>query len=382
MAQAAVASRFDFSPDESPMRLLIVDDEHELLSSLQRLLLSRGICAHGVSSGQEAIDVVRKNSFDVILIDLWMPGKNGLETLEKIRELDPHVSVVTMTAMGTACTETACLRAGAHRMLTKPFSGDTLWEALVAAADATRTTRDQADDSAPRRGLILLADDHQPFREALARRLRNEGYRVDAVGTGAAAVAAWRKRRYDLALLDIHMPDGNGLETAEQIHVIDPGAAIAFMTGEATRREMGQSVRHAAGVCLSKPLDFSKIPETIGHLIEVGVRTRSRQMSYLQYEGLSTLRKGMEAAHRRFRRFRRSGGARMMLLVISVSVCLSLPVFISFDSWQKKTLADEMTDKAQRSLEEMYFEVRALLEKEKDDRATRKDSRYARRSEP
>lgn len=336
----------DFSGREAEMiRVLVVDDDPALLESTGRLLVMRGFCPHIVDSGWKAVELVERNSYDVIILDLWMPGRNGLETLEKIRDHDRDVAVIATSGMGTACTAEACQRMGVLKFLPKPVRASDLYDAVEAAAAHTRAERESAADTDARRGSVLLADDHDAFRAALAHRLRMEGFHVEEAANGEEAVASWRRRPCSLALLDVHMPRGNGIWAAEEIHSSHPEAPIAFMTGEATSRELGESSRHAAGVCLSKPLEFEKIGHTITRLIDVGERTRLRNISYEQYQSLSGLSRSMLELKRRLQKVRRSGQHRLLLALIAASTIFAIPVFALVDRIQRS----EVEEAANRS---------------------------------
>jgi len=76
------------TPHLNMHKILIVDDEAGIRESLAGILADEGYSASSTDSGEECLDVLHKDSFDVVLLDIWLPGADGLETLEKIRELD------------------------------------------------------------------------------------------------------------------------------------------------------------------------------------------------------------------------------------------------------------------------------------------------------
>jgi CheY-like chemotaxis protein len=117
-------------------RCLLVDDEPAVLSALKRLLALLGVQAHAVASGEEALVLLEHESFDLILLDLRMPGLSGIETWERIRA---RGGVVPPAVLVTAALEGESL-ANAHGMsfLAKPFDIDSL-ERLLAR---TRTHDD------------------------------------------------------------------------------------------------------------------------------------------------------------------------------------------------------------------------------------------------
>mgnify|MGYP001590223503 CR=1 FL=1 len=322
---------------EEPLRILVVDDDDGFLQAMKRLFHSSGYNTHIARDGIEAIEMARKNTYDVVCLDLWMPGRNGMETLQSLRAIHQDLPVIMVSAMGTACTQEACAKMGSFRYLQKPFGSG---EILRTIEEAARLAEDKLDSEArgANRGVILLADDHDTFRATLGRRLRGEGFIVDEASTGTGAVAAWRKRHYDLGLLDMHMPQGSGTEAAKTIHEFDPTAVLAFMTGEATQNEIDSSIHHAIGICLSKPLSFEKIAQKVTFLIDVGRRTRMRRVSFDNYESLSALSKGLHQLKHSYRKFHRTGRDKLMAFVVVASTLLSLPFLQAIDSIQRANL--------------------------------------------
>ena len=107
-------------------RILVVDDEANVVKSCVRMLQLAGFEARGVTTGAEAIDLYKENRFDLVLVDLKMPGMDGLEVLRAIREYDPSASVLIFTAYGTKESVVEALRLGAREFLEKPLDAQRL----------------------------------------------------------------------------------------------------------------------------------------------------------------------------------------------------------------------------------------------------------------
>ena len=105
-------------------RILIVDDEAPMRESLNDWLKEDGYVVGLAASGQEAIDMVQKGTWEVMLLDLKMPGMDGLETLRKVKEVSPEVEVIMMTAYATIDTAVQAMKEGAFDYLVKPFDPD------------------------------------------------------------------------------------------------------------------------------------------------------------------------------------------------------------------------------------------------------------------
>jgi DNA-binding NtrC family response regulator len=116
--------------------LLIVDDEEHMCMLMTEIFTRRGcrvVCAH---DGGTALDIFRNGSFAVTLLDIKIPGTNGLEVLARIREMDSRALVIMITAFNTVKTAVEAMRKGAYDYLTKPFDLEEL-EAVVDKAIAT-----------------------------------------------------------------------------------------------------------------------------------------------------------------------------------------------------------------------------------------------------
>jgi DNA-binding NtrC family response regulator len=107
--------------DDAAVRALIVDDEDALRSTLARVLRQRGIVVETVESGFLALDMLERESFDVVLVDVRMPGMTGPQFLQRVKAAGYPVEVLMMTAFADIATTVSAVKAGAHGFLTKPF---------------------------------------------------------------------------------------------------------------------------------------------------------------------------------------------------------------------------------------------------------------------
>ena len=115
------------------LRVLIVDDEEELVSALVERLKLRGFVAHGVTDGSSALAFLEKEPCDVVLLDVKMPGLGGLEVIRRIKAEDPHMEVILLTGHGSVKSVEDGMALGAFDYLMKPVKIDNLVRILTAA---------------------------------------------------------------------------------------------------------------------------------------------------------------------------------------------------------------------------------------------------------
>lgn len=102
--------------------ILIVDDEESIIRSLDGILTDEGFEAISADSGSEAIEKIEEIMPDLVLLDIWMPGMDGMETLVKIKETHPHLQVVMMSGHGSIETAVRATKLGAYDFIEKPLS--------------------------------------------------------------------------------------------------------------------------------------------------------------------------------------------------------------------------------------------------------------------
>src|SRR3989337_4170754 len=127
------------------MKILIVDDEKNIRSSLSRFFDLHGNTVSVAESGSESLDQLRKQAFDCMLLDLKLPDLDGIQVLEKVREIDPYLPVILLTAHGSTARAVEAIKKGAFDFFEKPADEDKLLIAVKNASNLFRLNREKSE---------------------------------------------------------------------------------------------------------------------------------------------------------------------------------------------------------------------------------------------
>jgi DNA-binding NtrC family response regulator len=134
---------------KSSPKILIVDDEERFRTTMCKLLTIRGFDAVAVGGGPEAIEHVKEQPCDVVILDVRMPEMSGVDVLAEIKKVDADIEVIIMTGYASVDTAKEILTRGAYDYMLKPYSIDELVEKIEAASERRQTRtrlKEQAAD--------------------------------------------------------------------------------------------------------------------------------------------------------------------------------------------------------------------------------------------
>jgi len=120
-------------------RVLLVDDEEEFVSALSERLMLRGIEVESALNGEEALAIMVEKEFEVVILDVMMPGLGGLEVLRQIKTTHPNTQVILLTGHGATREGIEGMRLGAFDYLIKPVDIEEMVEKMKEAARTVRT---------------------------------------------------------------------------------------------------------------------------------------------------------------------------------------------------------------------------------------------------
>jgi DNA-binding NtrC family response regulator len=144
------------------IKLLICDDEVKFLDSIAERLELRGFDVTRATSGNEAVEAARAGGFDLAILDLKMPGMNGIEVLEILKKEHKYLEVIILTGHGSIDSAVESTKLGAFGYLSKPYDLDDLLESLKNAYE-TRLTKKFEDDTERMDKILKMAQTMSPL---------------------------------------------------------------------------------------------------------------------------------------------------------------------------------------------------------------------------
>ena len=231
------------------LRILIVDDDRRMANTLLDIFKVKGYLAEAAYSGAEALEKVEEGHFDSVLTDLKMPEMNGVDLYRAIKEIQPELPVVFMTAYSADDLIKEGLEEGALAVLTKPLEIDLLLSFLAALSKE--------------RSIVIVDDDPQ-FCKTLGDILRARGFAVAEV-TYPAGLANKLGPDGQVVVLDMKFNSTSGLAILKEIREQYPQVPVILVTGY--REEMAQAIEAALKVnayaCLYKPFQIEEFLQVL-----------------------------------------------------------------------------------------------------------------------
>ncbi|HTE25862.1 hybrid sensor histidine kinase/response regulator [Flavitalea sp.] len=258
-------------PELEGKHVLIVDDNPTNRLILKKQLELWRMTVQDVESGNIALQCLSDNErFDIIITDMKMPGMNGLELCEKIKAKGCQSPIILLSSMGDESTK--ALSARFNAIIAKPIRQKDLRNAVercfILRPDEINEIAWKSEFStnfALKYPLnILIAEDDKVNQELILMIMTKLGYTASIVQNGVEAVNAVQQQRYDLVLMDLQMPEMDGLEATKCIRQlsIDQPVIIA-LTANAMQDDKDQCLQIGMNDYLSKPLDIKKLLPTL-----------------------------------------------------------------------------------------------------------------------
>ena len=238
-------------------RVLVVDDSEDVRELVAESLREAGASVVALETGVAALDRVReqhdrKEPFDAIIMDVHMPGLDGLETTRVLRRRGYSAPVVALTARAAASDRQECLDAGCSEYLSKPVDLGALHDCLARLIEAEASV---APD-------VLIVDDSRDAAELLAEVLMAAGFEAKVAVSVEEALEAWEARPTRVVVSDLNFGgEPRGLDLADKLRDRTPGPALIAVSGAA---ELEDAARRAGFQhFLLKPFPMDELRELI-----------------------------------------------------------------------------------------------------------------------
>lgn len=273
MAQPGIAAS-NPSRNGTTTSVLIVDDDALSNQVVSRRLAQEGFSVATAQGGLEALHALDRQVFDLILLDLEMPGMDGVETLKRIRahKRAGSTPIIMLSAYKDSTSINTCKANGAADYLVKP-----LVVPLVRARieRVLRPGNVLSGDSAPRNeaataAQILVVDDDELNCRLLVRQLQSPGFHATSVNHGQAALELFARQSFDVVLLDVNMPGMSGTDLLQAIRSNDATRhlPVIMVTGSNDVSVMLKCIDHGADGYITKPVDFGYLRTCILSAVE------------------------------------------------------------------------------------------------------------------
>ena len=235
---------------QRPTRLLVVDDDLDTCANLSDILSDIGYEVQTALNAATALRALDEHSFDIVLLDLKMPGMDGLQLYRELKRRSASTVAILITGFADAETRERAEQLGVWRILPKPVDVPALLPLISEAAEQP---------------LLLIVDDDPDFCASLYDVLRERSFRVSIAGSAQEAAEQMARQEFPIMLVDWRLPDADGLTLLRQIHEQQPLVRTMLLTGhrEELKQRLEQNSLHGVDVFFYKPLEMDAFLGTL-----------------------------------------------------------------------------------------------------------------------
>jgi DNA-binding NtrC family response regulator len=231
---------------EGAVKILVVDDDRRIVKTTCDILRIKGHLPVAAFSGEEAVAMLKAEQPECVLMDIKMPGINGVEAMQQMRAIAPTLPVILVSAYASDELIDQARRSGAYAVLPKPLN----FEMILSFLSLLRKEES-----------VLIVDDDPNFCRTLKDVLMLRGYRVETEVEAARVLGDLKTEHKLVIVLDINLGDTNGVDVLREIRSMYPAMPVVLVTGY--RDEMGEVIekglRIGAYTCLYKPFEVEEL---------------------------------------------------------------------------------------------------------------------------
>jgi DNA-binding NtrC family response regulator len=291
--------------------VLLVDDEEAYVKTLAERMEMRDVGSRVALSGEQALQMLEDEPPDVMVLDLRMPGIDGMEVLERVKQKHPHIEVIILTGHGSDREEKEARRLGAFEYLQKPadtkhllktvraawkkslqaaaefikdsqeefdrsmtaaafaeagapeMARETMQESSTRQADEAHEPTAGATDTSAQALKVLFVDDEEDFVRTMAERMEMREVGSEVALDGQQALQMLEDEVPDVMVLDLRMPGIDGLEVLRRVKKMYPQMEVIIMTGHGSEVDEAEARRLGAFDYLRKPVDINDLMEAV-----------------------------------------------------------------------------------------------------------------------
>ena len=241
------------------LQVLVVDDDRRMVKTICDILRIKGYGAVPAYSGEEAVENVKWESPACVLMDIKMPGIDGVGALKLIRNAVPNLPVLLMSAYATGVQVEEAKRQGAYAVLTKPIDV----EGVLSFLSLLRKDEN-----------VLVMDDDPLFSKALKDKLQAKGYWGETEADAGKVLEHMESDYQLMVLLDLKLGDAKGTNILREIRERYPTKPVVMITGnrEGMGGEIEKGFQMGAYSCLYKPFETEHLIGIIEEIRQMKIR--------------------------------------------------------------------------------------------------------------
>ena len=232
----------------------VVDDDESIRRTTTFLIESFGFRAAAFESAKLFLKSVQLHDTSCLLVDVQMPGMNGLELQSELAAAGLSIPIIFITAFDNKDTRQQAMRAGAVAFLGKPFHDEELLQAVrLALRGKLEATKN----------LISVIDDDESVRRTTTLLIESFGFRATAFASAKSFLESGQVHETSCLILDVRMPDMSGLELQSELAAAGYGVPVIFITAYDDKDSRGRAMQAGAVAFLDKPFSDEKLLQTV-----------------------------------------------------------------------------------------------------------------------
>jgi FixJ family two-component response regulator len=232
----------------------VVDDDESIRRTTTFLIESFGFRAAAFESAEVFLKSVQLHDTSCLLVDVQMPGMNGLELQSELAAAGLSIPIIFITAFDNKDTRQQAMRAGAVAFLGKPFHDEELLQAVrLALRGKLEATKN----------LISVIDDDESVRRTTTLLIESFGFRATAFASAKSFLESGQVHETSCLILDVRMPDMSGLELQSELAAAGYGVPVIFITAYDDKDSRGRAMQAGAVAFLDKPFSDEKLLQTV-----------------------------------------------------------------------------------------------------------------------